>query len=59
MADLVQGIRYGLTAVGAMLAFGVGLMVLGVIASLLTALGDWLNGDDDAEPTDESEADDK
>lgn len=44
MVEFVQGIRYGLMAVGWLLSFGVGVMVLCVIASLLTALGDWLNG---------------
>lgn len=47
MAEFVQGLRYGLMAVGWLLSFGVGVMVLCVIASLLTALGDWLNGSED------------
>ena len=47
MVEFVQGLRYGLMAVGWLLSFGVGVMVLCVIASLLTVLGDWLNGSED------------
>lgn len=59
MTELVQGVRYGLMAIGWLLSFGVGLMVLGLIASLLTALGDWLNGSEYADPADESEGDEQ
>ena len=44
MVEFVQGIRYGLVGIGCVFSFVVGLMVLAVFGSLLTALGDWLNG---------------
>lgn len=44
MADLVQGIRYGLMAVGWLLSVGVGIIALCTLGAMLTALGDWLNG---------------
>lgn len=57
MAEFVQGLRYGLMAVGWLLSFGVGVMVLCVIASLLTALGDWLNGGADGNEEGEDDGD--
>lgn len=44
MVEFVQGVRYGLVGVGCVFSFVVGLMVLALFGSALTALGDWLNG---------------
>ena len=43
---LRQGMAYGIMAVGWLLAFGVGVVVLLLIASALVALGDFLNDRD-------------
>jgi len=43
---LRQGMAYGIMAVGWVLAFGVGVVVLLFIASALVALGDFLNDRD-------------
>lgn len=58
MVEFIQGIRYGLVGVGCVFSFAVGLMVLALFGSLLTALGDWLNSRGDAE-TDEQEDDEE
>lgn len=47
MVEFVQGVRYGLVGVGCVFSFAVGLMVLALFGSALTALGDWLNGGED------------
>lgn len=62
MMEFVQGIRYGLVGIGCVFSFVVGLMVLAVFGSLLTALGDWLNNRTDEvedEPEDEEEDDEE
>lgn len=58
MVEFVQGIRYGLVGIGCVFSFVVGLMVLAVFGSLLTALGDWLNSRSD-EYDDEDQEDDE
>ena len=58
MVEFVQGVRYGLVAVGCVFSFAVGLMVLALFGSLLTALGDWLNSRSD-EYDDEDQEDDE
>ena len=58
MVEFIQGIRYGLVGVGCVFSFAVGLMVLALFGSLLTALGDWLNSRGDSE-TDEQEDDEE
>ena len=58
MVEFVQGVRYGLVAVGCVFSFAVGLMVLALFGSLLTALGDWLNSRTD-EVEDEQEDDEE
>ena len=58
MVEFVQGVRYGLVAVGCVFSFVVGLMVLALFGSLLTALGDWLNSRRD-EVEDEQEDDEE
>jgi len=58
MVEFVQGVRYGLVGIGCVFSFVVGLMVLAVFGSLLTALGDWLNGRTD-EVEDEQEDDEE
>lgn len=57
MVEFVQGIRYGLVGIGCVFSFVVGLMVLAVFGSLLTALGDWLNGGADGNEEDGDDGD--
>jgi hypothetical protein len=51
---LRQGMAYGIMAVGWVLTFGVGIIVLCTIGAVLTAFGDWLNerGKHEDEPKD-------
>lgn len=59
MVEFVQGVRYGLVGVGCVFSFAVGLMVLALFGSALTALGDWLNSCNDTEDDDEQEDDEE
>ena len=59
MVEFVQGTRYGLVGIGCVFSFIVGLMVLAVFGSLLTALGDWLNSRTDKYDDEEQEDDEE